>query len=92
MLEGFVKKGRASSWALPHLEMGLPSNFLLAYSQKLSQGWALGHKPTYKELKKSSLLTNLQAAKMGHEVGKMLTSRFQHPQHDQQDFQQSAQA
>ena len=46
MLEGFVKKGRASSWALPHLEMGLPSNFLLAYSQKLSQGWALGHKPT----------------------------------------------
>ena len=46
MLEGFVKKGRASWGALPHLAMGLPSNFLLAFSQKLSQGWALGHKPT----------------------------------------------
>ena len=46
MLEGFVKKGRASSGALSHLAMGLPSNFLLAFSQKLSQGWALGHKPT----------------------------------------------
>ena len=66
MLEGFVKKGRASSGALSHLAMGLPSNFLLAFSQKLSQGWALGHKPTYIELKKSSSLTNLKAAKMGH--------------------------
>ena len=33
MLEGFVKKGRASSGALSHLAMGLPSNFLLAFSR-----------------------------------------------------------
>ena len=88
MLEGFVKKGRAPSWALPHLAMGLPSNFLLDYSQKLSQVWVLGHKLT----KKSSSLTNLKAAKMAHGVGRMLTSRFQHPRHDQQNFRQSAQA
>ena len=88
MLEGFVKKGRAPSWALPHLAMGLPSNFLLDYSQRLSQVWVLGHKLT----KKSSSLTNLKAAKMGHGVGRMLTSRFQHPRHDQQNFRQSAQA
>lgn len=80
-------QGGVDLYCMPNTISGnwLAIEFPACLFSEFVQGWGLGHWP----IKQTSLLTNLKVAKTEHGVSRKPTHRSQHPQRDQQDFQQS---